>query len=497
MTINKETEAEILRLYSAEGWRKNTIAKQFGLHHSTVDRVLSRHGVPLKPTRTRKVKVDEYLPFIIRTLEKYPKLNATRLYHMVKERGYSGGVDHFRDIVSRLRPKPKGEAYLRLATLPGEQAQCDWAHFGKLKVGNAERRLLAFVLVLSWSRRIFLRFYFGDSTANFLRGHADAFEHWQAVPREILYDNLKSAVVERVGDAIHFNADLLSLASHYRFAPKPVPVARANEKGRVERAIRYVRSSFFAGRLFEDINDLNKQALAWCDEEARRRDCPQDRAMKVQDAFERERNHMLELPAAPFPVYDRKPVNIGKTPYVRFDLNDYSVPHKYAYCELMLEATLETVSLSDGKEIVAIHNRSFDKGMQIEDQEHIEELRVQKREAHKHRAIDRLRYVVPSTEKFFLRAAERGSNLGRLTQTLTRNLDLYGAAELEAALDEALSRGLVHSNSIQEILDRRRASQGLPPPVPIQFSQRAIDELRVVPKKLDKYNKLIEKKEND
>ena len=113
---------------------------------------------------------------------------------------------------------------MRLSTLPGEQAQCDWAHFGKLKVGNAERRLLAFVMVLSWSRKIFLRFYFGDSTANFLRGHAEAFEYYGGVAREILYDNLKSAVLERVGDAIHFNPDLLSLAAHYRFAPKPVDV---------------------------------------------------------------------------------------------------------------------------------------------------------------------------------------------------------------------------------------------------------------------------------
>ena len=101
-------------------------------------------------------------------------------------------------------------------------------------MGKAERRLLAFVLVCSWSRRIFLRFYFGDSTANFLRGHADAFEHFQNVPRVVLYDNLKSAVLERVGDAIHFNPDLLALAAHYHFAPRPVPINRPNEKPLIE-----------------------------------------------------------------------------------------------------------------------------------------------------------------------------------------------------------------------------------------------------------------------
>lgn len=491
MPMNKETEAEVLRLFHAEGWRRNTIAKQLGLHHSAVARVLARNGLLPKLSQARRSKVDEYIPFIERTLEKYPKLNATRLHQMVRERGYTGGVDHFRDIVAGLRPARKGEAYLRLATLPGEQAQCDWAYFGKLRVGNAERRLLAFVIILSWSRRIFLRFYFGDSTANFLRGHVEAFDHFQAVSREVLYDNLKSAVLERVGDAIHFNPDLLSLAAHYRFAPKPVPVARANEKGRVERAIRYVRSAFFAARKFRDIEDLNEQAHAWCIQEASQRRCQQDKSMTVAEAFAQERTCMLPLPAAPFSVYERKPVHIGKTPYARFDLNDYSLPHTYANKTVVVEATLKTVSFTDGPNIVATHFRSFDKGQQIEDADHIADLVAVKREAHKHRAIDRLRYVAPSAEQFFLRAAERGSNLGRLTQLLVRLLNLYGAAELEAALSESLARGSIHSSSVQATLERRRSAQGLPPPVPLQFAQRQIAKLHLVPKSLDKYNKLL------
>jgi len=126
---------------------------------------------------------------------------------------------------------------LRLTTLPGEQAQVDWGLFGRVRIGDAEHRLLAFVMVLSWSRRIFLRFYLGDGTGNFLRGHVDGFDHFGCVPREILYDNLKSAVIERIDSAIRFNTDLLELAAHYRFAAKPVPVARPTSKGRVERAL--------------------------------------------------------------------------------------------------------------------------------------------------------------------------------------------------------------------------------------------------------------------
>ncbi len=109
---------------------------------------------------------------------------------------------------------------------------------------------MAFVMVLSWSRQIFLRFYLNQQMESFLRGHVAAFEAWQGLPRVLLYDNLKSAVLERQGDAIRFHPTLLALSAHYRFEPRPVAVARGNEKGRVERAIRYIRDNFFAGRHF-------------------------------------------------------------------------------------------------------------------------------------------------------------------------------------------------------------------------------------------------------
>ena len=220
MSVLKETESEILRLFHVEKWKKGTIARQLGIHHGVVDRILLQNGVVMERLQVRPAMIDSYLPFIQGVLEKYPNLTASRLHEMVRQRGYPGKVDHFRDMVARHRPRPAAEAYLRLKTLAGEQAQVDWAYFGKVTIGNAERPLFGFVIVLSWSRQIFLKFYTGMVTANFLQGHVDAFEAWHGVPREILYDNLKSAVLERVGDSIRFNPKLLELASHYRFAPK-------------------------------------------------------------------------------------------------------------------------------------------------------------------------------------------------------------------------------------------------------------------------------------
>jgi transposase len=497
MTVGKEVEAEILRLFHAEKWRPTTIAKQLGIHRSVAQRVLSCSGVAQEVLRRRSSRVDAYIPFIRATLEQYPKLTAARLHDMVKQRGYSGCSSRFREVVAQMRPRPAAEAYMRTATLPGEQAQVDWAHFGRVKIGNAERRLLAFVMVLSWSRHIFLRFYTGDAMPNFLRGHVDAFEFFERAPREILYDNLRSAVLERQGSAIRFNPELLSLAAYYRFLPKPVGVRKANQKGRVERAIQYARSSFYEAREWSDLADLNRQALSWCSTTAGARTSRQESGLTVLQAFEKEKASLLMLPDNPYPAFERKEVQVGKTPYVRFDLNDYSVGHEYVRRGLTVMATPDEVLILDGVKEVARHIRCYEKGRQIEDRRHVQELEDYKEAGRKHRAIDRLRHASASAQELLKQAAERGHQLARLTQQLMRLLDLYGPCELEAAIQEALRGDSPHAAAVQQALESRRHKRGLPPPVALDFgSNRVANELVVVPKPLDIYDSLL-KMEDD
>ncbi|MGI0084699.1 MAG: IS21 family transposase, partial [Nitrososphaerales archaeon] len=447
-------------------------------------------GVAAENLIIRRSMSDPFIPFIQETLKKYPKLTATRLHEMVKARGYLGSASRFREIVAKHRPY-QAEAFMRVRTLPGEQAQVDWAHFGKIKIGKAERRLLGFVMVLSWSRAIFLQFYLGDATPNFLRGHVDAFDCWKHVPRKILYDNLKSAVLERNGDAIRFNETLLELAKHYRFEPVPVNVARGNEKGRVERAISFIRTSFFAAREYANLDDLNKQALDWCQGLAADRRCAEDRSMTVAQAFELEKPSLLSLPDNPFPVYERDSVRVGKTPYIRFDLNDYSVPHSLVRKTLQVVADLEKVRVMDGLREVACHKRSLDKGDQIEDPQHIEALKERKLEAKKDRGMDRLHHAAPTTGKILELAAQRGQNLGALTTGLLHLLDLYGAVELEQAVTEAVGAQACHVAAVRQVLERRRSEQDLPGPVAISLpADPRIQNLVVVPHDLASYDTL-------
>ncbi len=468
--ISKEREAEILRLHHAEKWPVGTIATQLHLHHTTVQRVLVHAGVISKLTNPRPALVDPYVGFILETLEKYPRLCASRIFHMVRERGYPGAPDHFRRVIGRLRPPRPAEAFLRLRTLPGEQAQVDWGHFGTVQIGGAVRRLFAFVMVLSWSRQIFLRFFLSAAMPSFLRGHVEAFAFFGGIARVLLYDNLKSAVLERVGDAIHFHPTILALSAHYRFEARPVAPARGNEKGRVERSIRYVRDSFFAAREWHDLDDLNAKAMAWCTGLAADRRFHEDASRRVADAFKEEQSRLLPLPQEPFPCDERIEVHVGKTPYVRFDLNDYSIPHDHARRTLVVVASPDTVRILDGMDVIATHPRSWDRGQQIEDLSHVQELIDRKAHARLSRGLDRLARAVPSATPLLARAAERGANLGNITARLLAVLDAVPAAELEGAVVEALARDTPSVGAVRQILDRRRAERGQPPAVLSRFT---------------------------
>jgi hypothetical protein len=352
---------------------------------------------------------------------------------------------------------------------------------------------MAFVMVLSHSRQIFLRFFLDARMENFLRGHVAAFAAFGGVPRVLLYDNLKSAVLERRGDAIRFHPTLLGFAGHYRYEPRPVAVARGNEKGRVERAIRYVRDAFFAARSFTDLDDLNAQAESWCNGQAADRRCAAEPERTVREVFAEEVPLLLKLPDNPPSVHECVQVSVGKTPYVRFDLNDYSVPAAHVRRSLTVLADAHEVRIVDGVTILAQHPRCYNKGEQVEEPAHIEALVEQKRAAHQHRATDRLTHACPAVRDLLMRAAERGSNLGAIIVGLQRLLGRYGAAELQAAILEALVRDVPHPNAVRLALEQRRTQRGDAPPVMLTLPAHVqARDVPVSPHALETYDKLKE-----
>lgn len=468
--IGPELIAKIRHLFYAEHWKVGTIATELRLHRDTVRRALETDRFP--QGKTLRVRLtDPYVEFIRETLEKYPRLRATRIYEMIRSRGYQGSVIQVRRLVAELRPVRR-EAFLRLRTFAGEQGQVDWAHFGEVQVGRARRKLSCFVLTLSHSRALALEFFFDQSLENFLRAHVRAFQTLGGCPRILLYDNLRSVVLERRGEGIHFHPKILELAGHYHFAPRPCHVARGNEKGRVERAIQYIRHSFFAARPFTTLADFNRQAARWRDEIAHRRAWPGDDRRTVQEVFEQERASLLPLPAHPFETDLVLPVRSRKTIYVRFDLNDYSIPPSVVGKPLTLVASDTQVRILDGSLQVARHVRSYDRHRPILDPTHQEALLEEKRKALGSTPAGRLTLAIPEAEEFLQAAFERGESAARQSGQLLKLLDAYGAEELRFALLEALKRDTPRASSVAFLLKKRERLREQVRPLPVDLSRR-------------------------
>ena len=197
----------------------------------------------------------------------------------------------------------------------------------------------------------------------------------------MLYDNLKSAVLARRGDQIQFNPRLLELSAHYHCVPQPCQVRAGNQKGRVERAIRYVRDSFWAGRTFTTLAECNRQACWWRDQIAHQRRWPGEDGRTVAEVFTQEQPRLLTPPVHPFSTDRIETVSSHKTIYVRFDLNDYSIPPHAVGRPLTLVASDTTVRILDGPVEIARHSRTYDRRQEVLEPAHKEALLKLKRKA--------------------------------------------------------------------------------------------------------------------
>src|SRR3989454_125598 len=455
--ISPEQRAEIRRLFYAEHWRVGTIATTLGVHHDTVYHAIERDRFVRTGTQVRPSALDPYKAFLAAPRDRSPPRRPPRLYAMLRERGFAGSAVQVRRYVRTIRPAARAEAYLRLETLPGEQAQVDWGNFGAFPVGGARRILSCFVLVLSWSRAVYARFALDQTLESFLRGHVEAFTALGGVPRTLLYDNLKSVVLERVGDHIRFHPRLLELAGHYHFAPQPCAPYRGNEKGKVERMIQYLRHSFFAARRFASLNDLNAQLATWIAETAHARSVPGTAGRVVREAWAAEQPRLLPLPEHAFVCDLVRPVSSGKTPYIRFDGNDYSIPHTLVRRALTLVAAEHQVRLLDGSTEVARHARTHDRGQRVEDDAHLAALVAEKHRAHDLRGRDRLRSACPQAEAFFDALAVRGHPLASETTRLLRLLDeqlaALGLRYTAAHLDDVVALATKRRWSLTQLLE--------------------------------------------
>jgi transposase len=485
--MTPETTAEICRLFFVEHWKVGTIATQLGIHPDAVRLVLGLGPALGSGGALRPRLVDPYREFIDETLARYPRLCATRLHDMLSDRGFAGAVRTLREYVATVRPRRRREVYLRTEPLPGEQAQVDWAYVGKLEVEGGERALWLFVLVLSHSRALFGEFVLDLSVHSLRRSLVRAAQALGGVTRQWLFDNPKTVVLERVGDAIRFHPLLLELCAAMRVQPRLCAVARPQHKGRVERAIRYLRDRFLAGRTIGGVVDGNRALRRFIAEIAHARPHPVLTQRSIAEALADERARLLPLPD-PLPDTDQVlPVHVDTQAFVRFDTNRYSVPPQHADRTLTLVVSDVGLRVLDGDAVVTAHSRCFGRRRVIEDPAHRAALVRERRAAADAKGRDRLLAVAPGFAIILDRWALSGRSLAIQVTRAIKLLDLYGDHVFASAVADLAARGLRDVSALAVACDRLRRERQRPLPVDIELPEHVVDR-DVVPHDLEVYD---------
>jgi transposase len=359
---------EILTIHDLhrQGLTVQAIARRTGLDRKTVGKYLGR-GLELPaygPRAPRMGLLEPYHDYLRQRVAAYPELSGTRLLREIRELGYAGGYSIVTDYLRDIRPERERGFEHRFETPPGQQAQVDFAHFKTVFTDEPDlvRVVWLFSLVLGHSRHLFARFVLRQTLEEVVRCHLAAFQALGGMPREILYDRMKTAVIDEdaEGRAI-FNKTLVDLAAHFGFSPRACKPYRAKTKGKVERPFRYIRQDFFLGRSFRNLEDLNGQLDDWLDRIANRRRHGTTRRL-IDEAFAKERQVLQPLPAVPFRSVLRLERRITRDGMISVDGNLYSVPDGTRRRVVEVQALADELRIYEDGRLVAMHEPRVGRG---------------------------------------------------------------------------------------------------------------------------------------
>ena len=271
------------------------MARELGISRNSVRKYLRSLGVPKEePRRRRPSKLDPYTGHIDTRLSEGLD-NCVVLLRELRALGYSGGYTILKDYVQPRRRRRQPQATVRFETGPGEQAQVDWGSLAYIAEDGRKRQVWAFVMVLSWSRAIYVEFVRRADVATFMRCHVNAFEYFGGVPRRCLYDNAKVVVLGRDGDGRpEWNSRMLDLSLRVGFEMRLCRPYRAQTKGKGESGVKYVRRNLWSTVRFSDDSDMNRQGMEWCETVANER-VHGTTKRRPKELLEEERAHMLAL----------------------------------------------------------------------------------------------------------------------------------------------------------------------------------------------------------
>ena len=465
--INYEQWCRLKQLAERDRLTAAQIARALGLAARTVRKWLKEPYRPRKRIERASV-LDPFKGQIMGMLKEHP-YTAVQVLTMLRDQGFNGGITIVKDYIQQIRPRGQ-EPYLTLSFAPGECAQVDWGSWEVIAVGNTRRRLSFFVMVLGYSRMLYVEFTLGQSQEHFLYCHRHAFEFFGGVPAKVMVDNCKTAVLSHPqGLAPMLNPRYADFAAHYGFAVKACNVRKANEKGIVENAVGYVKHNFLAGRPINQFDSLNPAVSLWLEQIANVRIHGRTRRRPV-DLFVAEKPMLKALPPHGYDGATIDTAAVDRQFRVRVDGNRYSVPAAYAGRKLLLKLYPERLCLCDGEKLVAEHLRSYERNRDFEQPEHVRPVLERKRRADEQHLLKRFLALSPQAESYYRQLAERKLSWRLHLRKIVALVDVYGAEKVARALADALVYHAFSSDYIANILEQRE--RRLPEPGPLHLARK-------------------------
>lgn len=428
------------------------IAGELSLDQRTVQKWINEDHFRPRRSVLRASKLDPFKPLIQRWVETHP-YTAQQILQRLREEGFDGGRTIVQEYVRQIRPR-RVPAFLTLSFAPGECAQIDWGEYGSVAVGSTRRKLSFFVMVLCYSRLMYVEFTLSQTMEHFLGCHQNAFASFGGVVKKIMVDNLKSAVLKRtVGQDPVLNPRYVDYARHSGFTIKPCGVGKGNEKGRVESAVGYIKKNFLNGLEISDFKVLGPAAKVWLDTVANVRihgethETPRAR-------FDQEKPLLKPLPTMPYDIGIVSPVRASNRFRVNFETNRYSVPAEYASTRLTLKAYPQRLCLYHHDKLIARHPRSYDRYQDFEDPDHPKALLAQRKNAREQKILARFFCLGPNAEAYYHGLAKRFNPQHHVRKIVALS-EIYDTDAIARAIDDALHFQAFSCEYIANLLESR------------------------------------------
>lgn len=480
--LSPDVQAKILALHFSQGKRVRAIARELGINRKSVAAVIARRTIRTTSESTKTARasmLDPYKPMIQEKLLRDPAMPASAIHQSLRKLGFTGSVRRLQEYVATVRvdPKPR-EAFLKLSFEPGETAQVDWGEFGDVFGDGC--KIHAFVMVLCYSRKIYVEFTRSEKFEDFIRAHERAFRFFGGIPQECWYDNLTSAVTERMGKLVRFNARFRAYVGHHGVTPYACTPASGNEKGRVEDGVKYIRLSFWPDRQFRDFADLQAQCAEWLSQTANQREHRTTRRVPTLVFEYEEKKHMLGINPHPYETDEVISKDVPPQFHLTYDTNQYSVPWTLVGMVVTIRVDDESIRFYYGGKLVSSHPRYYGKHKVFTHPSHQEGLLERKSGADHHTwQVSLVKQAGESLEQYLKLVSSGQRSLRSEVKRLVALITVYGKDAVNQAASELLKRGVVGAASLEMLLKAQGAEEKQPEP--LNFKSPSLNRMTGVP----------------